>query len=159
MRRARDAAAVPTKRPLGEAAEPTKKRLGEAAEPTKKLLVIDDEPSVREALTGLFELVGYEVREAGSADAALAAAAEGPYDVALVDVNLGTRSGLDVLRALALGAQGVMIGRAWAFALGAQGEKGVARMLEILRAELAVAMALTGCTDLKQAGAQLVNRS
>jgi len=59
----------------------------------------------------------------------------------------GIRSGTDVLRAMALGAQGVLLGRAWAFALAAQGGAGVARMLELLRHELAVAMALTGHAD------------
>ncbi len=56
----------------------------------------------------------------------------------------GVRSGLDVVRALALGARGVMIGRAWAYALAADGGRGVARMLEILAQEMRVAMVLTG---------------
>jgi len=60
----------------------------------------------------------------------------------------GVRSGLDVLRMLALGAKGVMIGRPWAWALGAAGEAGVAKMLQIVEAELRVAMALTGVTSL-----------
>jgi L-lactate dehydrogenase (cytochrome) len=68
----------------------------------------------------------------------------------------GVRSGLDVLRALALGAQGCLLGRAWAYALAAQGERGVRRALEIIRAELAVAMALTGCTDVRHAGPELL---
>ncbi|WP_353505214.1 alpha-hydroxy-acid oxidizing protein [Campylobacter jejuni] len=50
----------------------------------------------------------------------------------------------------------MLIGRAWAFALGAEGEAGVERMLAILRAELRVAMMLTGCTDLKAAGKHLL---
>jgi hypothetical protein len=57
----------------------------------------------------------------------------------------GVRSGLDVLKALALGARACFIGRAWAYALSAGGEAGVVRMLQILRAELEVAMILTGC--------------
>jgi L-lactate dehydrogenase (cytochrome) len=64
----------------------------------------------------------------------------------------GVRSGLDVLKALALGAKACFVGRAWAWALGAGGEVAVARMLETLRAELAVAMILTGCKDVRQAG-------
>ena len=56
----------------------------------------------------------------------------------------GIRSGLDVARMLALGADGVMLGRAWAYALAAAGEAGVTRMLSIIEAELRVAMALTG---------------
>jgi L-lactate dehydrogenase (cytochrome) len=60
----------------------------------------------------------------------------------------GVRSGIDILRAMALGANGVLLGRAWAYALGAAGGAGVTRMLELLRHELTVAMALTGQTDI-----------
>ena len=68
----------------------------------------------------------------------------------------GVRSGLDILKALALGADGCMIGRAWAYALAARGEAGVAHIIETLRAELAAAMALTGCTDVRKAGRDLL---
>jgi L-lactate dehydrogenase (cytochrome) len=71
----------------------------------------------------------------------------------------GVRSGLDVLRALALGAKACLIGRAWAYALGARGEAGVAHVLQILRSELRVAMSLTGCTDVKEADRSLVDIS
>ena len=70
----------------------------------------------------------------------------------------GVRSGLDVLKAMALGARACFVGRPWAWALGAGGEKQVARMLEILRAELAVAMVLTGCTSVRDAGRSLLDR-
>jgi L-lactate dehydrogenase (cytochrome) len=62
----------------------------------------------------------------------------------------GVRSGLDVARMLALGAHGVMLGRAWVWALGAGGEAGVTRMLKLLAAELRVAMALGGFTGIDQ---------
>jgi L-lactate dehydrogenase (cytochrome) len=65
-------------------------------------------------------------------------------------VDGGVRSGLDVLKMLALGAQAVLLGRAWAFALAARGGAGVDQMLSLLEAELRVAMALTGVTDVKQ---------
>jgi L-lactate dehydrogenase (cytochrome) len=68
----------------------------------------------------------------------------------------GVRSGLDVLKALALGASGCLMGRNWAYALAAGGEAGVARMLERMRAELYVAMSLTGCTDLAKADRSLL---
>jgi L-lactate dehydrogenase (cytochrome) len=68
----------------------------------------------------------------------------------------GIRSGLDVLRVLALGAQACLIGRAWAYALGAGGEAAVTEMLTTLRSELAVAMSLTGCTDVRRAGRELL---
>jgi 4-hydroxymandelate oxidase len=61
----------------------------------------------------------------------------------------GIRRGADVLRALALGAAAVLIGRPYAFALAAAGAPGVAHVLRILRAELELAMALTGCADLR----------
>ncbi len=63
----------------------------------------------------------------------------------------GVRSGQDVLRALALGARGVMIGRAYAYGLGALGEAGVTQALEIIRKELDVTMALCGIKDVKEA--------
>ena len=63
----------------------------------------------------------------------------------------GVRSGQDVLRALALGARGVMIGRAYAYGLGALGEAGVTAALEIIRKELDVTMALCGIKDVKDA--------
>ena len=66
------------------------------------------------------------------------------------------RSGLDVLKALAVGAKACLIGRAWAWALGARGEAGVAHMLTILRQELRMAMSLTGCTDVRDAGRDLL---
>ena len=56
----------------------------------------------------------------------------------------GVRSGLDVVRMLALGAKGVLLGRAWAYALAAQGQAGIARMLMMIEAEMRVAMSLTG---------------
>ncbi|PSJ38349.1 FMN-dependent L-lactate dehydrogenase LldD [Allosphingosinicella deserti] len=56
----------------------------------------------------------------------------------------GIRSGLDVVRMLALGADGVLLGRAWAYALAAGGEKAITHMLDLVRAEMNVAMALTG---------------
>jgi L-lactate dehydrogenase (cytochrome) len=68
----------------------------------------------------------------------------------------GIRSGLDVLRVLATGAQGCLVGKAWAYALGAGGELGVSEMLSTFKAELEVAMSLTGCADLSKAGRDLL---
>jgi L-lactate dehydrogenase (cytochrome) len=61
-------------------------------------------------------------------------------------VDGGVRSGLDVVRMLALGARGVMIGRPWVYALAASGEAGVRHVLQLIEAEMRVAIALTGCT-------------
>ena len=62
----------------------------------------------------------------------------------------GVRSGLDVVRMLALGADFVLLGRAWAYALAARGQAGVAHALKLIEAEIVVAMALTGCTKIEQ---------
>ncbi len=63
----------------------------------------------------------------------------------------GICSGQDVLRALALGARGTMIGKAFAYGLGAMGEAGVTKVLEIIHKELDVTMALCGLRDVKDA--------
>jgi L-lactate dehydrogenase (cytochrome) len=62
----------------------------------------------------------------------------------------GIRSGQDVLKAWALGARGTMIGRAMVYGLGAMGEAGVSKALQILHKELDVTMAFCGHTDLRK---------
>lgn len=69
-----------------------------------------------------------------------------------VHIDSGIRSGQDVLKALALGAHGTWIGRAWLHGLGAMGEAGVTRALEIIRKELDISMALCGERDLDKIG-------
>ena len=64
----------------------------------------------------------------------------------------GVRSGLDVVRMLALGADFVLLGRAWAYALAARGGVGVTHALKLIDAEMRVAMALTGCTKISEIG-------
>lgn len=61
----------------------------------------------------------------------------------------GIRRGTDILKALALGADAVLIGRPYLYALAVAGTLGVAHLLNILRGELEAAMALTGCATLK----------
>lgn len=70
----------------------------------------------------------------------------------------GIRRGTDVVKALALGASAVMIGRPYLWALAAAGEDGVRRVLEMLRTELESAMALCGCANVKAVNAGLVVR-
>lgn len=64
----------------------------------------------------------------------------------------GIRSGQDVLKALALGAKGVMIGRAFVYGLGAMGESGVTKALQVIHKELDTSMALCGETKVKSLG-------
>ena len=68
----------------------------------------------------------------------------------------GVRSGQDVIKALALGAKGVLIGRAYVYGLGAMGEVGVAKSLEIIRKELDITMALCGLREVKQVNADIL---
>jgi L-lactate dehydrogenase (cytochrome) len=74
----------------------------------------------------------------------------------VVFADSGVRSGLDVLRMLALGAKGVMLGRAQAFALAAQGETGVTNMLDIIAKDLRVAMTLTGVNSIARVDRTLI---
>jgi L-lactate dehydrogenase (cytochrome) len=64
----------------------------------------------------------------------------------------GIRSGQDVLKACALGAQGTLIGRPFLYGLGAQGQQGVQRCLDIIQRELQLTMAFTGCNHIDQLG-------
>ncbi|MEO7169359.1 MAG: alpha-hydroxy acid oxidase, partial [Sphingomonas sp.] len=93
---------------------------------------------------------GRQLDGAPSSIAALPGVVEAVAGRADVLMDGGIQSGVDVLRAVGLGAKGVLLGRAWAYALAARGGAGVAQMLELLRHEMAVAMALTGQTDVKK---------
>lgn len=66
-----------------------------------------------------------------------------------VHLDSGIRSGQDVLKAIAMGATGTFIGRAYIYGLGAMGEKGVTKALEVIHKELDVSMALCGCKHVK----------
>ncbi|MBC2666784.1 FMN-dependent L-lactate dehydrogenase LldD [Novosphingobium flavum] len=76
---------------------------------------------------------------------ALPAIADAVGDKLTVLADGGVRSGLDVVRMLALGAKGVLLGRAWVYALAAGGQAGVEQVLRLIEAEMRVAMTLTGC--------------
>jgi L-lactate dehydrogenase (cytochrome) len=69
----------------------------------------------------------------------------------------GVRGGLDVFKALALGAKGVMIGRPWVWALAAGGEIGVVSLLETFQRELEVAMALNGVNTISEIGRMAID--
>jgi L-lactate dehydrogenase (cytochrome) len=89
---------------------------------------LDGAPSSISALPKIAEAVGNEIE---------------------VMVDGGIRSGQDVLRALALGARSCMIGRSYIYGLGAGGEAGVAKAIEIIGKELDVSMALTGTRNVR----------
>lgn len=87
---------------------------------------------------------GRQLDSASSTARALPAIARAVGDRTTVLVDGGVRSGLDVVKMLALGADGVLLGRAWIYALAARGEAGVAELLALIAAEMRVAMTLTG---------------
>jgi L-lactate dehydrogenase (cytochrome) len=96
---------------------------------------LDGAPSSISALPGIVRAVGNRIE---------------------VFMDGGVRSGQDVIKALALGAKGVFIGRAYIYGLGAMGEAGVAKSLEIIRKELDITMALCGLRDIKQVSADIL---
>jgi len=71
-----------------------------------------------------------------------------------IHLDSGIRTGQDVLKALAMGAKGTYIGRAYTYGLGAMGQAGVTKALEVIHKELDVTMALCGETDVKNLGPQ-----
>jgi L-lactate dehydrogenase (cytochrome) len=88
---------------------------------------LDSVPSTARALPGVVDAVGDEVE---------------------VLADGGVRTGLDVVKMIALGARAVLIGRAWAWAVAARGEAGVRHVLEVMRADIDTALGLTGQTSL-----------
>jgi L-lactate dehydrogenase (cytochrome) len=82
---------------------------------------------------------------------AIADAVKGELEIL---ADSGIRSGLDVVRMLALGADGVLLGRAFVYALAAQGEVGVANLLDLMAKEMRVAMTLTGARRLADISAE-----
>ena len=80
-----------------------------------------------------------------SSTTALPRIADAVGDRLTVLADGGIYSGLDVVRMLALGAESVLIGRSWVYALAARGQAGVEHVLDLMRQEMLVAMTLTGC--------------
>jgi L-lactate dehydrogenase (cytochrome) len=73
-----------------------------------------------------------------------------------VHMDGGIRSGQDVLKAMALGAKGTYIGRAMLYGLGAMGEAGVSKALELIHKELDITMAFCGHTDIRKVGREIL---
>ena len=90
---------------------------------------LDGAPSSIEALPAIAQAVGQSIE---------------------VWMDGGIRSGQDVLKAVALGARGTLIGRSFLYGLGAMGEAGVTKALEIIAKELDVTMAFCGHTDIRK---------
>lgn len=92
---------------------------------------------------------GRQLDGAGSTISLLPEIADRVGDKMELIVDSGVRTGADIFRARALGASGVLLGRAMVYSLGAMGGEGVSKMLEILRKELLITMGLAGVTSLK----------
>jgi L-lactate dehydrogenase (cytochrome) len=125
--------------------------------------VLDPEDAELAARTGADALVvsnhgGRQLDGAPSSVSALASIARAVGARIEVLLDGGIRSGQDVIKALALGAKGVLIGRAYVYGLGALGEAGVAKALHIIRSELDVTMALCGLRDVRQVTADILAR-
>jgi L-lactate dehydrogenase (cytochrome) len=111
--------------------------------------VLDPEDARRAADVGVDGIVvsnhgGRQLDSVPSTAVVLPAVVEAVGDQVEVLVDGGVRTGLDVVKMLALGARAVLIGRAWAWAVAAAGEAGVGHMLEVLRADIDTALGLTG---------------
>ncbi len=116
--------------------------------------ILDVEDAKTAASAGVDAIVvsnhgGRQLDGARSSIAALPEIASAVGDRLEVLFDGGIRSGLDVLKALGRGAHGCLIGRAYLYGLAANGEAGVRQALDILRAELEVAMTLTGTRDVR----------
>lgn len=91
---------------------------------------------------------GRQLDAVPSTAAALPHVADAVGDQTTVLADGGIRNGLDVVKMIALGAQAVIIGRAWAWPVAAAGESGVSRMLDTFRSDIDVALALTGSNSI-----------
>lgn len=117
--------------------------------------LLDAEDAVEAANLGADGIVvsnhgGRQLDGVPSTARALPAIADAVGDRLTVLADGGVRSGLDVVRLLALGARGVLLGRAWVFALAANGQAGVEHMLRLIEAEMRVAMTLTGVKNISE---------
>ncbi len=99
---------------------------------------------------------GRQLDGASSAIRALPKVVDAVGDDLAVLMDSGIRSGLDVVRALALGAKAVMIGRPWVYALAARQKAGVSEVLNLFANEMRVAMALSGCTRIEDINRDMI---
>jgi L-lactate dehydrogenase (cytochrome) len=101
---------------------------------------------------------GRQLDGAASSISALPGIVEAVGSYAEVHLDGGIRSGQDVLKAIALGAKGTYIGRAMLYGLGALGEQGVSKALELIRNELDLSMAFCGRTDIREVNRDILLR-
>ncbi len=123
--------------------------------------IIDPEDAMLAARSGADAMIvsnhgGRQLDGAASAISALPAIVEAVGNQIEVHMDSGIRSGQDVLKALALGARGVYIGRPMLYGLGAMGEAGVTKCLDIIRRELDITMALCGQSDVQKIGRHIL---
>jgi L-lactate dehydrogenase (cytochrome) len=123
--------------------------------------ILDAEDAELAAKSGADALIvsnhgGRQLDGAPSSISALPAIARAVGSRIEVLMDGGVRSGQDVIKALALGAKGVFIGRAFVYGLGAMGEAGVAKSLECIRKELDITMALCGLRDVTRVGPDIL---
>ncbi|WNO52389.1 FMN-dependent L-lactate dehydrogenase LldD [Stakelama saccharophila] len=123
--------------------------------------ILDPEDARKAAAIGANGIVvsnhgGRQLDGALSSARALPAIADAVGDRLTVLADSGVRSGLDVVRMLALGAKGVLLGRAWLYALAADGEAGVTQLLDLIEKEMRVAMALTGTRNIAEIGRSIL---
>ena len=119
--------------------------------------ILDPEDARRAVDAGVDGLVvsnhgGRQLDGVLSTAAALPGIADAVGDQTEVLADGGVRNGLDMVKMLALGARAVILGRAWAWAVAAEGEAGVTKMLDSFRADADVALALTGNTSVAGLG-------
>ena len=99
---------------------------------------------------------GRQLDDVTSTARALPAIADVVGDKIEILMDGGVRSGLDVVKALSLGARACLIGRPWVYAVAARGEQGVVDVIESIRADLMVALALTGFSDINELDASVL---
>jgi L-lactate dehydrogenase (cytochrome) len=117
--------------------------------------ILDEEDARMAVKTGADAIIvsnhgGRQLDGARSSIAKLPGIVEAVGDQVEVHMDGGIRSGQDVLKAMALGAKGTYIGRAFLYGLGAMGQQGVTKALEIIQKEMDVTMALCGRRDIEQ---------
>jgi L-lactate dehydrogenase (cytochrome) len=115
--------------------------------------ILDPEDARRAVDAGVDGIVvsnhgGRQLDSVPSTVRALPAVVDAVGDQVEVLADGGIRTGLDVVKMMALGARAVLLGRAWAWAVAARGEAGVRHMLDVVRADIDVALALTGHTSI-----------